>query len=138
RLEQRVRTQYAVTVALAECDTVLKAMPAILRIIGETLSWEFGLFWAFDRSTQTLRCDQRWSPSDPQSLALARDAAQRTFERGRGVPGTVWASGRPLWIADVENSELFARTEAARADGFHAAFAFPVTYGNEVAGVFEV
>jgi len=138
RVEQRVRTEYAVTVGLAECRTVLEAIPAILRVIGETLNWEFAAFWSLDRRAQTLRCAQTWSGLGEKEFVLEQENRRRTVQRGAGVLGHVWASRRPLWISDAVHSDLFLRKEALHADGFRSALAFPVTYGEEVAGVIEL
>ena len=69
----------------------------------------------------------------------AFEAASRatTFAPREGLPGRVWASGEPAWIADVLADENFPRAEAARRAGLSAAFCFPVRSARGVLGVIE-
>ena len=61
----------------------------------------------------------------------------RTFERGEGLPGRVWASGQPAWILDIAQDANFPRLAPAVACGLHSAFACPVVVGDRTLGVIE-
>ncbi|MGH8453718.1 MAG: sensor histidine kinase, partial [Nevskiales bacterium] len=60
-----------------------------------------------------------------------------TFPRGIGLPGRVWTSGKPAWIADVTRDSNFPRAKYAEQDNLHGAFSFPIFNGREVIGVVE-
>jgi len=59
------------------------------------------------------------------------------FKLGEGLPGRVWKSMRPVWIADVVAEPGFTRAPQAQEAGLHGALAFPVVDGGGLLGVFE-
>jgi predicted signal transduction protein with EAL and GGDEF domain len=59
------------------------------------------------------------------------------FDKGVGLPGRIWVSGKAAWIADLFEDPNFPRAAAARAAGLRSAFGFPVMVGTEVAAVLE-
>ncbi|MGC4093890.1 MAG: hypothetical protein QM756_39490 [Polyangiaceae bacterium] len=64
---------------------------------------------------------------------FARVSAQKTFRFGEGLPGSVWASGKPeVW---KELSSHFVRSEVANAAGLDAALGMPLYRGSEVSAV---
>jgi diguanylate cyclase (GGDEF)-like protein/PAS domain S-box-containing protein len=64
-------------------------------------------------------------------------SAATRFTRGTGLPGSVWASGKPVWIEDVQQSDNFPRRPVAERLGIHAACAFPVLEQDRVVAVLE-
>src|SRR5262249_5908806 len=60
-----------------------------------------------------------------------------TFIAGAGLPGRVWATERPAWIADVVGDDNFPRAAIAAWEGLHCAFGFPIRLGNRILGVIE-
>lgn len=90
------------------------------------------------------------APDDPDTLIptglrprsrLGLDAfgvtEVRRVARGEGLPGRVFATGEPEWIADVALHSGFLRQEAAREAGVHAGISFPVLVGETVVAVLE-
>ena len=76
-------------------------------------------------------------------MAIEADAfraltRQTTFRRGEGLPGRVWESCRPAWIADVQLDDNFPRLQAAVEDGLRGAIALPLTTGGQFMGVLEL
>jgi PAS domain S-box-containing protein len=73
----------------------------------------------------------------PEFEALCRTI---TFAPGVGLPGRVWADGRPAWILDVTRDDNFPRVAAAARAGLHAALGFPIRGSagdNSLLGIFE-
>jgi PAS domain S-box-containing protein len=135
--EGRLAAQYAVTRVLAEAGTLSAASPQILQAIGEGLDWDLAVLWVVDAQADVLRCVDAWHGTDrpvEQFEALTRAS---TFERGIGLPGRVWQSGRPAVIADVVLDRNFPRAHAAAAEGLHGAFAFPILGSAGTIGVME-
>jgi signal transduction histidine kinase/integral membrane sensor domain MASE1/CheY-like chemotaxis protein len=128
---------YAATQALAESANLRHGASGVLRAICQSLDWDFGAIWLVDRDANQLRCLETWH-SPERAFPLFADATRgRTFERGVGLPGRVWASGEPAWIPDVVVDANFPRAASAASEGIHGAFAFPVRRGGEVLGVIE-
>ena len=135
--ERRLSTGYAVTRVLAEAESLEAAAPLILMAICEGLSWDLGVLWRVDETAGVLRCMNVWhlpQLSFPQFVKATRESA---YERSVGVPGHVWETSQPMWLADLPQAENFPRVPYAIAEGLHASFAFPIRVGEHVAGVIE-
>jgi two-component system sensor histidine kinase/response regulator len=134
---RRLHAQYAVARALAECRSLAEAAPRILHAIGEPLGWEHAGFWHVDGGAGVLRCSDVWHAEGRAFAEFEARSRAIAFAPGVGLPGRVWKSGKPAWLADVAPDDNFPRAEAARRAGLHAALGFPVVAGDEVVGVLE-
>jgi PAS domain S-box-containing protein len=135
--ERRLSTGYAVTRVLAEAGSLEAAAPLILMAICEGLSWDLGVLWRVDEAAGVLRCMNVWHApqlSFPQFVQATRESV---YQRSVGVPGHVWETSQPMWLADLPHAENFPRVPFAIAEGLHASFAFPIRVGEHVAGVIE-
>ena len=139
RSERRLRAQYAVTRVLAESATLKDAGQESLRAIGESLDWKLGMFWNVDTQADVLRFVELWHAPNVDASGFCEDSRERTFQRGVGLIGQVWASGRPMWISDVVRDPSFLRAPmAARVGpGLHGWCGFPVRKGERMYGVIE-
>lgn len=135
RLEQRQRALFATTRALAESNTLAEAAPKILAAVCEKTGWGVGELWTVDREANVLRHVETGNPPTFAAPPFAVRARRLVFPRGVGLPGRVWASGQPEWIADVTRDQDFHRAEAATKAGLRSAFAFPILLGGDVLGV---
>ena len=123
--------------ALGESATLAEAAPRMLAAVCEPLGWDYGALWEVDRAGKTLRWVGTYhTPSLPFSQ-FAEVTRATVFAPGIGLPGRVWASGRPAWIADVVLDGNFPRAMAAGQVGLHGAFALPIVRGDDVLGVME-
>ncbi len=136
--EQRLAVQYAVTRALATADTLAEAAAGVLREVCETLGWEVGTFWSVDRDAGVLRCHGFWHAPGIDAREFEAVSRRTVLRPGRGLPGRVWASGRPIWIPDVTHEAGFPRAVQATRAGLHTALAFPIRLGDDVHGVLEL
>lgn len=137
RSERRLLAQYAVTRVLAESATLKDASRQILRAIGESLGWELGIFWSVDEQAELLRFIDLWHAPQLEALGFVEDSRKQAFQRGEGLIGRVWASGRPIWIPDVVRDPDFRRAPMAASVGLHEAVAFPVRKSERIYGVIE-
>ena len=79
-----------------------------------------------------------WTMRDPERHRPFREiSSAMRFGHGVGLPGQVWASGKPVWIEDVQNDTNFPRQPVAERVGIHAACAFPVLEQDRVVAVLE-
>ena len=113
------------------------AVPKILRAVCESLGWEVGGMWRVDPAAGVLRCTDLWYAAGARVAEFEALSRSITFAPGVGLPGRVWADGRPAWIPDVVHDDNFPRAPVADREGLHAAFGFPVAVGGETLGVME-
>jgi PAS domain S-box-containing protein len=135
---ERVRTAlHAVTRVLVETEGVGATITRVLQAVGENLRYEIAEYWDVDNVDSVLRCAGSWHAESVEFVEFDANSHARTFRRGEGLPGRVWATGEAAWIADVTRDENFPRAPVAAREGIHAGFAFPVRLGGEVLGVME-
>lgn len=135
--EARRAARLDVTRALAEATTLQGVATGILRAVGEHLAWDFGAVWNADEPGQPLACVAIWPDEADRHPAFAAATRAIKFTPGLGLPGTIWITGRPLWIPDLTRHGNFPRALSAARDGLHAGFGFPVTLRGQVLGVIE-
>jgi len=135
-LVRRLHAQYEVARALTESASLAEAAPRLLQAVCQTLGWEHGALWRVESGVRVLRCVETWHRA---GAFAGFEAASRSivFAVGEGLPGRVWESGKPLWIADVVDAPGFPRARAAAEDGLHGAIGVPLRVREQVIGVLE-
>ncbi|MGH8458062.1 MAG: PAS domain S-box protein, partial [Nevskiales bacterium] len=101
RMMRRLDAQKAAAAALVGASTLAEAAPAVLDAICEALEWDVGAIWVPDAEADVLRCVQIRHRAGREIPAFMEISRKITFPRGIGLPGRVWTSGKPAWIADV-------------------------------------
>lgn len=137
RVKRRKNVLYATTQVLADSSTGKEVIPKILQSICESLEWDFGAFWTFDMKVNGLRCAEVWHKSSvkvPEFESLTRNTI---FPPGVGLPGSIYAKRKPIWITSVASDTNFPRAPAAAKEGLQGAFGFPVLMGNTILGIIE-
>jgi PAS domain S-box-containing protein len=130
------RVEHDVAQILAEKEGPVEVYAAALEAIGRTLGWELGAVWEVGPDDRRLRCVSTWHAGEgaPEFVALSE---RLTLEIGEGLPGRLLETGRPAWIADTPDDRNFPRAAAARREGLHAAFGFPLRSPRGVVGAME-
>ena len=137
RSDRLREAHFGVTRALASARSLDVGAHEVLQVIAEQLGWDTGLLWTMDVEAQVLRCAALWSSPASEAgefEAMSRELALRS---GEGLPGRVWASGAPAWIADVAADRGLPRRAAAERQGVRAGVAVPVHSGGTTWGVME-
>src|ERR671932_236672 len=149
RLVRFTNALEATTRVLAEAATTQEAISKILPALCDNLGWQLGEFWSVEQvgeqaGASVLRCLETWhaeSITIPEFQAATKEI---TLAPGMGLPGRIWVSGTPQWIADVaEDNHFFQDAIAedtalwaiANKECLHTAFGFPVTSDREILGV---
>jgi PAS domain S-box-containing protein len=135
--ERSLSVQYEVARVLSSSASVEEATPLLVEAIAEALGWEVGALWRVDEDDHVLRYVGGWVANRATGAHFLRKSREFLMERGLGLPGRVWSTGRAAWIADVALDDNFPRAPFALEEGLHAAFGFPITLGDEVLGVME-
>ena len=137
-----LRLEHAVADILANPEFSKAEFGPLLLAIGSALWWPVGSVWAVQTHEDAdlppeLRCIATWHAHDfvaEEFLQASRDVA---LGLGVGLPGRVWRSRQPAWIADVLTEANFPRAGAAARVGLHAAFCFPMVSHDGVEGLME-
>lgn len=135
--ERRLSIHHSLAQTLAEADALETATPKLLRQICEQLDWHFGALWIVGVDG-FIRCADAYRVGGinvPRFEAVTRKLA---LQKGVGLPGRVWESGRITWISDVGLDTNFPRAPIAREEGLHSAIAVPIVLSEQVLGVLEV
>jgi diguanylate cyclase (GGDEF)-like protein/PAS domain S-box-containing protein len=136
-IERRLKAHSAIAVAMDECGSLAEAAPAVLRALCENLEWDLGAMWTVDGETKRLRCIGIYMPPSTPLPDFEEQSRSISFASGEGLPGRVWASGKPAWVRDVVTDPEFKRSWVAGKQGLHTGMAFPIKSGREVLGVIE-
>jgi PAS domain S-box-containing protein len=137
KAEQQLSIQSAVSLVLAESVTAEEAAHKLLQVICENVGCDVGAVWTVDQRDHVVRCTEVWSRSGRSIDEFRRLSLEQRQPLGVGLPGRVWATGRPAWVGDVGKDQNFHRAHAALAIGLRSAFAFPIMMGTQVTGVLE-
>jgi signal transduction histidine kinase len=128
-------TEHGVTLALAESETPEAAWRKILEVMGEGLDWDLAVLWIVNKQSQLIECMETWhSPLKNFSSCATRPP----LSRGMGLAGRVWASEKPVWIANVNEETDAIKLSFPVAENLHSAFAFPIKMRSEILGVIEI
>ena len=133
--QQRLAIQLEISTLLAGVNNLAAVVPRLLQVICENMGWQVGQCWR--KTGEKLVFSDSWhlaSASLPTFISASRVI---TFESGSGLPGRVWATGKPVWIQEVTQEVNFARGVAAGQDELHGAFGFPVMVSGQLWGVVE-
>lgn len=138
RNDRRRLAQYMVASLLAGSWTLDEASSAILQTTASIGEWMYSGLWILDESLGKMRCCAFWETGSSKLREFGEFSKSIQFARGEGLPGRVWASNKPAWIADVTQDANFPRAAAAKKAGLRGGFAFPLFAGRAVNGVIEL
>jgi serine phosphatase RsbU (regulator of sigma subunit) len=120
---------------LAQHGTLERAAPRMLEAIGQELEWQVVHLLMLDPATQTLRCRFQWCA---QQIKGADALAAHTFAPGIGVPGRVWTTSKPAWVADIAKEASGPGRHIAGEAGLQSACGFPIVVDGSVHAVIEL
>jgi class 3 adenylate cyclase/FixJ family two-component response regulator len=135
RTAGRLQAQDGVTRILSQAPDLNAAATQILQVMGESLAWDMGELWMVQPERNELSLVGLWHAAGLDLGEFEDFTRQRTFRHGGGFSGRVWASGLPLWMADVMNYPSFPPLAIAARAGLHGGFGFPIQLGGQVLGV---
>jgi PAS domain S-box-containing protein len=137
RHERRLTTQFSVARAVAQASTVEEGLAQILGDLCGLLDWWYAAVWVVNDRVGDMTSVQTW---------MAREAGLEEFDEasrstrlalGEGLPGRVWATGRPAWIRDAPHDDNFPRAKWAAKAGLHTACGVPIRVDGRVVAAME-
>ena len=137
QLERRLTVQVEVARIMAESESLEDAAPGLLQAICESLGCDMGQLWRLDREAESLRWLAALRVNSLEAQEFEEASRNRTFTRGVGLPGRIWATRKSEWIENLTRDDNFPRAEFAARSGLVSAFGFPIMLGQAVMGVME-
>ncbi|MBI2289329.1 MAG: EAL domain-containing protein [Betaproteobacteria bacterium] len=138
RVEQRQRLQSAITEMLAEAQRVEEIIPRLIQQLCECWGFAAGARRVVGED-KLLRHREYWCLPIPAIETFMRQSAARVDRVGEnaGLLRRVWATGQPVWLADLAQESTFFRGPRALEAGLHSALAVPIMVGGEFFGAIE-
>lgn len=137
KITNSLRLQCLSASILAEAQGACEFLRRIVQEVCSVLSWNCGIVWQANQSSNTLRCVEFWQRPALGLPELESACREHTFEPGSGLPGKVWQTGAPLWIANMDQEQTFLPIPALPAEGFRSAVGFPIVFAGQIVGVME-
>jgi len=122
-----------------QAQNVEQAMEYCLRRVAMYDGWCFGhVLLPAAENPEELVLGYACYVEDPERFRRFREATLGIrLRRGQGLPGRVFASGKPEWTNDLPQDLIERRAVVAGELGVGTAFAFPVLVVEKVAAVLE-
>ncbi|RCJ15194.1 histidine kinase [Nostoc sp. ATCC 43529] len=135
--ENESRLLLLTTQAITRASDVNNALRVVLRLICQTIGWDFGEAWIPNEENTVLEHSLGWYGQEDSLEEFCRQSKTVTFGFGAGLPGRVWQKQEPEWIEDVSqvSEPIFLRSPQAAKVGLKAGFGVPILAGNQVLAV---
>lgn len=140
RAESDLRLLVEATAAASESGDLAGMLNGCLEVVCRLRRCVLGQAWLVNPQRQELQCKPDASYAAKESAEVAefrRRSFALSLNRGAGLPGIVWESGKPAWAETLTEDANFPRWREARAAGLGSAFAFPITSGKRPVAILE-
>jgi signal transduction histidine kinase len=134
---EELRLLHALTLALDESENLSSALAIVVKEVCRATGWVLGEAWLPSPDGMELQLGPVWHVGSDRLRAFVSGSRKYTFPPGRGLPGRVWSSGKPIWVTDVRADANFPRFKMARRIGLKAGFAIPVKASGETIAIVE-
>ncbi len=138
RTEETLKVEHAITRIMANASSIEEASPGIVQLLIDGLEVDFGGLWLVDPKRQVLEpFILNLRVPSPQLQTFLEESRRLSFSRGTGLPGTVWAEKRAVWLTDLTQEGNLPRHEAGIIAGLKSAMAFPIHRAGDFIAVLE-
>ena len=140
KADRELYIQYSIAKILNESPDIKDAARRIEQLICETDSWCIGATWIVQTNEErenVLKCLDFWRLPSLADSEFAKDAGERVFRKGEGLPGQVWQTGETTATSGITQDPHSPRGKLAEQIGLKTAFAFPIKFGDDVLAVTE-
>ena len=133
-----VRLLEMVAITANEAPTFMEAMQSCLELVWSYTQWPIGHVYLVEDPAGEAVSANIWRLENPERFESFMEATLgRRFASGIGMPGSVLASGKPVWVTDVSKDPNFPRAKQAEEAGIRSGFASPVLARSEVVAILE-
>ncbi len=135
--ENENRLLLLTTQAISRAVNVDNALALVLRLICNTINWDFGEAWLPNDDGSVLEYSLGWYGNQSNLDKFYRHSEKIVFSKGVGLPGRIWHNRQPEWIEDVshEGELTLERAQIAAKVGLKASFGVPILAGEQVLAV---
>jgi len=141
--EEEIKFLQTLTQAISEAPDFHIALSVALLQVCEFTGWDYGEAWTPGNDGRVLEFSPVWycrnrdyrsSASVPAFEQFRLCSEKFVLPPATGLPGRVWSSQQPEWIADVsaESETYFLRNQIAKACGVKAGFGVPILANHQV------
>jgi PAS domain S-box-containing protein len=133
--EKYMNLHINIALLLARSKTIGEAVPKTLKYLCEGIGWELGELWLVDKEKKLLHHQGAWHSPFLNAKKFIALSEKTTFALGKGLPGRVWATGKPAWIINSTKNSYFPNILIATKSGLTTALAFPILIDFKTIGV---
>lgn len=146
KLEQQLKRQIQVARLLQQASTLSSTTRSFenvlqncLDMVCEITGWPVGHIFLPNEEQDELIASQIWHVKEPGPYATMRQVMQaQRYKLGEALPGRIWESGEPEWVANVSHDDTFSRHAVPWCHlGIKGAFGLPVKIKSEVVAVMQ-
>jgi signal transduction histidine kinase len=134
---EELRLLHALTLALDKSENLSSALAIVLKEVCRATGWVLGEAWLPSPDGLALNQGPVWHIGSDRLRRFAAGSRKYAFAPGRGLPGRVWSSGKPLWVTDVRADPNFPRFKMAQRIGLKAGFGIPVKASGKTIAIVE-
>ncbi|MGI8504756.1 MAG: PAS domain S-box protein [Hassallia sp.] len=134
--ENESRLLLLTTQAITRAQDVNSALERVVRLICNTINWDFAEAWIPSEDGTVLEHKLAWCQDQSRLEKFSRHK-KITFAPGMGLAGRVWLTKQPEWIENVSavGEPIFLRSQIAARVGFKAGFAVPIQSDSQILAV---
>lgn len=141
---EEIQFLQTLTDAISAAPDFHSALFSILLRVCEVTDWNYGEAWIPAKNGTVVELSPAWhintsrdntSITNLEQFRLCSEAF--VFPPATGLPGRVWSSRLPEWIADAsaQSETYFLRNQIAKAFGVRAGFGVPILANHQVLAV---
>ncbi len=102
------------------------ALGEAIRMVCNETGWVLGDGWVFDESQSRLVSAGHAYIRDERFRPFLDGTRDKSFAKGMGLPGHVWATGEPVWVGSIQDDKFLASRALAQSTGLHACLGVPI------------
>jgi PAS domain-containing protein len=120
-----------------ETERFEEALQRCVDSVCELTGWPVGHVYLPSEGGEVLEPSRIWYSADRGHEVFREVTERTTFAMGIGLPGRIWKSGEPAWIANVQYDVNFPRARLSDDVGVKGAFGFPIKIDSQIVAVLE-
>ncbi len=137
RAEMELRLLPNITKAVGAASDFQSALLITLGLVAKATDWDLAEAWIPNPQDTHLIYVGSWHQGDERLEKFRQASTDWEMQPKTNLPGRVWLSQQPEWMADVTAApqHLFARRHLARSCGLRTALAVPIVAEGQVLAI---